>query len=93
MQIRTLMFLTFLSQRASAILRCSLAVTGDLFVNKHSKTPVRRVLVEGDPGIGKSTFCCKLCYDWSAGKTEYDCVAYMYRYLSHICAFITSKSM
>ena len=30
----------------------------------------RTVLVEADPGMGKSTFCQKLCFDWSTGNTN-----------------------
>eukprot|EP00058_Branchiostoma_floridae_P016546 XP_002602034.1 hypothetical protein BRAFLDRAFT_82623 [Branchiostoma floridae] len=31
---------------------------------------VRKVRVEGDPGIGKSCSCQKLAYDWSCGKLD-----------------------
>ena len=30
-------------------------------------------LVEGSPGIGKSTFCLKLAYDWAHGKIPVEC--------------------
>ncbi|XP_077991374.1 uncharacterized protein LOC144445629 [Glandiceps talaboti] len=30
-----------------------------------------RILIEGDPGYGKSTFCVKLAYDWASGKIDY----------------------
>ena len=30
-------------------------------------------LVEGSPGIGKTTFCLKLAYDWAHGKIPADC--------------------
>ena len=30
-------------------------------------------LVEGSPGIGKSTFCLKLAYDWAHGKIPSEC--------------------
>ena len=32
----------------------------------------RTVLVEGDPGMGKTTFCQKLAYDWANRKGEWD---------------------
>ena len=31
------------------------------------------VLVEGSPGIGKTTFCLKIAYDWSNGKIPEGC--------------------
>lgn len=30
------------------------------------------VLIEGTPGIGKTTYCQKLAYDWATGKRELD---------------------
>ena len=30
-------------------------------------------LVEGSPGIGKTTFCLKLAYDWAHGKIPAEC--------------------
>ena len=30
----------------------------------------RVVLLEGDPGMGKTVFCQKLTYDWATGKTD-----------------------
>ena len=30
----------------------------------------RTVLIEGKPGIGKTTYCKKLVYDWATGKQE-----------------------
>ncbi|XP_035685435.1 NLR family CARD domain-containing protein 4-like [Branchiostoma floridae] len=34
------------------------------------RSAVRKIRVEGDPGIGKSCSCQKLAYDWSCGKLE-----------------------
>ncbi|XP_070579235.1 NACHT, LRR and PYD domains-containing protein 10-like [Ptychodera flava] len=39
--------------------------------DEDSQTTPKRVLIEGDPGYGKSTFCKKLIYDWAKGDTEY----------------------
>ena len=33
-------------------------------------TTIRKVLIEGEPGIGKTTLCCKLAYDWAKGSQE-----------------------
>ena len=35
------------------------------------QTP-RTVLIEGDPGMGKTTYCQKLAYDWATKKDEWD---------------------
>ena len=32
----------------------------------------RTVLLEGDPGMGKSTYCQKLAYDWATKKEQWD---------------------
>ena len=32
----------------------------------------RTVLVEGDPGMGKTTYCQKLAYDWATKQNEWD---------------------
>ena len=32
----------------------------------------RTVLIEGDPGMGKSTYCQKLAYDWATKQKEFD---------------------
>ena len=32
----------------------------------------RTVLIEGDPGMGKSTYCQKLAYDWATKQKEWD---------------------
>ena len=33
----------------------------------------RTVLIEGKPGMGKTTYCKKLVYDWASGKQQDDC--------------------
>ena len=40
----------------------------ELFEVKSGKKPVRKVLIEGDAGIGKTTFCVSLSEDWANGK-------------------------
>ena len=32
----------------------------------------RTILIEGDPGMGKTTYCQKLAYDWATKKDEWD---------------------
>ena len=41
---------------------------GDLFKVESGKRPVRKVLVEGDAGIGKTTLCIAVSEDWANGK-------------------------
>ena len=47
--------------------RTSLAY-GDLFKVESGKKPVRKVLVEGDAGIGKTTLSVSISEDWSCDK-------------------------
>ncbi|XP_070553619.1 NLR family CARD domain-containing protein 4-like [Ptychodera flava] len=42
----------------------------ELFVENTDCHNPRRVLLEGDPGYGKSTFCMKLAYDWARETVE-----------------------
>ena len=32
----------------------------------------RIVLIEGDPGLGKTTYCQKLAYDWATEQDKWD---------------------
>ena len=41
---------------------------GDLFKVESGKRQVRKVLVEGDAGIGKTTLCIAVSEDWANGK-------------------------
>ena len=41
---------------------------GELFRTKSGEKPVRKVLVEGDAGIGKTTLCISASEDWASGK-------------------------
>ena len=49
---------------------------GDLFKVKEGKKPVRKLIVEGNAGIGKTTLCTMLTEEWAKGKifTQFDCV-------------------
>ena len=44
----------------------------DIF-NTLNKGEDSTVLVEGSPGIGKTTFCLKIAYDWANGKIPKEC--------------------
>ena len=48
----------------------------DLFRVEEGKKPVRKVLVEGNGGMGKTTLCTMLSEGWAEGKmlTQFDCV-------------------
>ena len=49
---------------------------GDLFKVKEGKKPVRKLIVEGNAGIGKTTLCTMLTEEWANGKIfkQFDCV-------------------
>ena len=49
---------------------------GDLFKDEEDKQPVRKVIVEGNAGIGKTTLCTMLTEEWANGEilTQFDCV-------------------
>ena len=36
--------------------------------HRECSQPIRTVLIEGEPGMGKTTYCAKLAYDWATGK-------------------------
>ena len=54
-------------REGKAVKRTPLAY-GDLFKVESGKRPVRKVLVEGDAGIGKTTLCIAVSEDWANGK-------------------------
>ena len=49
---------------------------GDLFKVEESKKPVKKFIVEGNAGIGKTTLCTMLAEGWAEGKilTQFNCV-------------------
>ena len=49
---------------------------GDLFKVEKGKRPVRKLIVEGNAGIGKTTLCTMLAEGWAEGKIlkRFDCV-------------------
>ena len=54
----------------------SLILRGDLFKVEEGKKPVRKLIVEGNAGIGKTTLCTMLTEEWANGEilTQFDCV-------------------
>ena len=49
---------------------------GDLFRVEESKKPVRKIIIEANAGIGKTTLCTMLAEGWAEGKilTQFDCL-------------------
>ncbi len=49
---------------------------GNLFKVEEGKKPVRKLIVEGNAGIGKTTLCTMLAEGWAEGKilTQFNCV-------------------
>lgn len=42
----------------------------DIFSSRPGCAKPRRILVEGEAGVGKSTFLCKIAYDWSTNNSK-----------------------
>ena len=40
----------------------------DLFKAKSGKKEIRKILIDGDAGIGKTSFCIAICEDWANGE-------------------------
>ena len=40
--------------------------------HEECEKPPRTVLIEGDPGMGKTTYCQKLAYDWATSRKHWD---------------------
>ena len=49
---------------------------GNLFKVEKGKKPVRKLIVEGNAGMGKTSLCTMLTEEWASGKifTQFDCV-------------------
>ncbi|XP_068680695.1 NLR family CARD domain-containing protein 3-like, partial [Montipora foliosa] len=43
-----------------------------IFKGREDCAKPRTVLIEGDPGMGKTTYCQKLAYDWAMKREEWD---------------------
>ena len=55
------------NNKKETVTRTSLAYNS-LFIEKGGKKPVRKILVEGDAGIGKTTLSVSISEDWSCDK-------------------------
>ena len=64
-----------LTQHGDKVKRISI-LHNDLFKVTEGKKPVRKLIVEGNAGIGKTTLCTMLTEEWANGKifTQFDCV-------------------
>ena len=49
---------------------------GNLFKVEKGKKPIRKLIVEGNAGMGKTSLCTMLTEEWASGKifTQFDCV-------------------
>ena len=57
-----------LTGRKSKVVKLTPLAYGDIFKVESGKKPVRKVLVEGDAGIGKTTLCTSVSEDWANGR-------------------------
>ena len=77
----------------------SLLVYGDLFKpaksGKQNLVPIRKVLLEGGAGIGKTTFCVSIAEDWANGKLfqEYELVLFLPLYERKIASSSTLRDL
>ncbi len=48
----------------------------NVFKTDSSKKPVRKIIIEGNGGMGKTTLCTMLAEEWAEGKilTQFDCI-------------------
>ena len=59
-------------EKSSGILTDEITnITGIFKAHKNCQKP-RTVLIEGEPGMGKTTYCQKLAYDWATKQEEWD---------------------
>ena len=63
-ELYTELTLQSLVNKSSGLIECKLDSYNELFVTETTEN-VKRVLLKSDPGIGKSTLCKKIAYDWA----------------------------
>ncbi|XP_030844763.1 uncharacterized protein LOC105441133 [Strongylocentrotus purpuratus] len=49
----------------------------DLLTTQINGAPPKRLLVEGEGGVGKTTFCSKIAWDWVNGSPEFQCFSWV----------------
>ena len=65
--------LKFVSRRKEKGTKTDVAVDMFLIFQSHEEcSKPRRVLIEGQPGIGKTTYCHKIAYDWAKKRERGD---------------------
>ena len=79
--------------------RISVLAYGDLFKlakrGKRNLVPIRKVLLEGGAGIGKTTFCVSIAEDWANGKLfqEYELVLFLPLYERKVASSSTLRDL
>ena len=55
--------------------KCTPILYSDLFKADNGKKPVRKLIAEGNAGMGKTTLCTMLAEEWAEGKilTQFEC--------------------
>ena len=61
-------------KKARAAAEQRVVETTEIFKPHEECKQPRKVLIEGNPGMGKTTYCNKVAYDWAINtKNEGDC--------------------
>ena len=61
-------------KKARATAKQTVVQTTEIFKPHDECKKPRKVLIEGNPGMGKTTYCNKVAYDWAIKmKNEGDC--------------------
>ncbi|XP_071784534.1 uncharacterized protein [Asterias amurensis] len=73
MDIYTKLVLVVLNDKVGKIVKekKQMESYGDIFhLKKREGNPIKRVIFSGSAGLGKTTLCDKIAYDWAVGKSE-----------------------
>ena len=55
-------------RRRAAVQLCPLRSYSDLFTTQDSEKAIKKILIEGEAGIGKTTLCTMISRDWATGQ-------------------------